>query len=438
VSRACPICRTSYPDAAFFCGNDGSITLEEPSGGRVDPRIGQKLGGYLVVARVADGAMGRVYEGRHPETRARVAIKVLHEQVAKDRVSVERFKREYETAREMNHPNIVKVLEFGATPDHSMFMTMEYLEGRELSKALAGKLPVPKATIVRVLAQTALALEHAHSFGFIHRDLKPDNIFLCDTPAGVEVRMLDFGSVKLQMETGPKLTALGTTLGSPYYMSPEQALGQADVDQRSDVFAFGAILWEMVTGHTAFEGPNVAAILSKILNAAPAAASSLNRESPIALDDVIDKATRKDKSRRYETARALAEAATAAYGLRGTLETWAKTPESEIAVALGVAVPPAPKPYGNSVGPGTPASISMTSVNAAAAAVGARERRAVAEGTGVADASPARSPAVFANDIAADSPASFGLAGVQTRNKLWLGVGLGVLVALALLVLLLR
>src|SRR4029077_3792586 len=134
VSRACPICRTSYPDVAFFCGNDGAITLEEPSGGGADPRIGQQLGGYLIVARVADGAMGRVYEGRHPETRARVAIKVLHDKVARDRVAVERFKREYETAREMNHPNIVKVLEFGATSDQSMFMTMEYLEGRELAK----------------------------------------------------------------------------------------------------------------------------------------------------------------------------------------------------------------------------------------------------------------------------------------------------------------
>jgi serine/threonine protein kinase len=443
VSRACPICRTSYPDAAFFCGNDGSITLEEPDGGRVDPRIGQQLGGYLVVARVADGAMGRVYEGRHPSTRARVAIKVLHDQVAKDRVSVERFKREYETAREVNHPNIVKVLEFGETPDRSLFMTMEYLEGRELSKALAGKQSLPKATIVRVLAQTAIALEHAHSFGFIHRDLKPDNIFLCDTPAGVEVRMLDFGSVKLQMETGPKLTALGTTLGSPYYMSPEQALGQADVDQRSDVFAFGAILWEMVTGHTAFEGPTVAAILSKILNESPAPASSLNRESPIALDDVIDKAIRKDKLRRYETARALAEAALAAYGLRGALETWAKTPDSEIAVAVGVAVPPAPKPFGSSVGPGTPAAISMGAVSAAAAAVTARERRAAtlankAGASAADDSNPGHTPAAFANDIAAESPASFDIAGLQSRNKLWLGVGVGILVAVALVVLLLR
>jgi serine/threonine protein kinase len=420
VSRACPICRTSYPDAAFFCGNDGAITLEEPSDVRADPRIGQKLGGYLIVARVADGAMGRVYEGRHPETRARVAIKVLHDQVARDRVAVERFRREYETAREMNHPNIVKVLEFGETPDKSMFMTMEYLEGRELAKALTEKKPLPKGTIVRVLAQTGLALEHAHSYGFIHRDLKPDNIFLCDTPAGVEVRMLDFGSVKLQMETGAKLTALGTTLGSPYYMSPEQALGQPDVDQRSDVFAFGAILWEMATGHTAFEGPNVAAILRKILNESPAPASSLNRESPTALDDVIDKAIRKDKHRRYDTARALAEAAIAAYGLRGALETWAKTPEGEITVAVSAAVPPAPKPFGNSLAPGAAEIAAQTP----AGPVAARERPAAALGGSAG-----------ARAVASESMRP---AGLDARNKLWLSIGVGLLVALGLLILLLR
>jgi serine/threonine protein kinase len=433
VSRACPICRTTYPDAAFFCGNDGSITLEEPSGGKLDPRIGQQLGGYLIVARVADGAMGRVYEGRHPETRARVAIKVLHEQVANDHVSVERFKREYETAREMSSPNIVRVLEFGETSDRSRFMTMEYLEGRELSKALANKQPLPKATIVRVLAQTALALEHAHSFGFIHRDLKPENIFLCDTPSGIEVRMLDFGSVKLQMETGPKLTALGTTLGSPYYMSPEQALGQLDVDQRSDVFAFGAITWEMVTGVTAFEGPSVAAILAKILNESPAPASSLNRESPIALDDVIDKAVRKDKKRRYETARAFAEAAIAAYGLHGRLEQWAKTPEAEITVALGIAVPPAPKPFGNSVGPGTPASIAASTVNAAAASVTARDERAAAL-AGEASASDS----LPHGRVSVDSRAALGLAGRAGRKKLGVGIAIALLVGIGLLFVLLR
>ena len=361
------------------------------------------MGGYLIVARVADGAMGRVYEGRHPETRARVAIKVLHDRIARDHVAVERFKREFDVAREMNHPHIVKVLEFGETPDHSLFMTMEYLEGRELAKALAHKQPLAKPAIIRCVGQTALALDYAHSFGFIHRDLKPDNIFLCDTPAGVEVRILDFGSVKLQMETGPKLTALGTTLGSPYYMSPEQATGQSDVDQRSDVFALGAILWEMVTGRVAFEGPTVAAILKKILHDAPAPASSLNRDAPPALDDVIDKAIRKDKQRRYEAAGSVAQSVVAAYGLSGSAEQWAHTPEAEIARALAGAVPPAPKPFGHSLAPA-----------AATAAAGAGAVKVAAS---------AAPPGATSGTYQAAS--SLRPAGLKTRNKMWVGIALG-------------
>lgn len=409
MSRACPTCRTSYPDAAFFCGNDGAITLEEPSDGVTDPRIGQRLGGYLIVARVADGAMGRVYEGRHPESRARVAIKVLHDKVARDHVAVERFKREYDVAHEMQHPHIVKVLEFGETADHSLFMTMEYLEGRELSKALANKRPLAKSTIVRSVCQTALALDHAHSFGFIHRDLKPDNIFLCDTPAGVDVRILDFGSVKLQMDSGPKLTALGTTLGSPYYMSPEQAMGQSDVDQRSDVFALGAILWEMVTGRVAFEGPTVAAILKKILNDAPAPASTLNRESPPALDDVIDKAVRKDKQRRYEAAGTFAQNVISAYGLTGSVEHWGRAPEAEIDRALAAAVPPAPKPFGHSLAP--------TAATAAAAA-------------GAVKAAGPTPPGATSGTY--QTASSLRPAGLPARNKMWVGIAIGFLLVVSI------
>ncbi|HEX7479861.1 MAG TPA: serine/threonine-protein kinase [Polyangiales bacterium] len=354
MNRVCPTCARTYPDAVFFCGEDGVITVQEQDPERFDARLGKQLGGYIVVAHVADGAMGRVYEGRHPETKSRVAIKVLHDHVARDAVSVERFKREYETAREMSHPNVVKVLEYGETSDHSYFLTMEYLQGQELRKVLASKQRLPKERIVRIASQVAVALDHAHSFGFIHRDLKPDNIFLCETPDGADVRVLDFGSVKLQMETGAKLTAIGTTLGSPYYMSPEQAMGAADVDQRSDVFALGAILYEMITNKVAFEAPNVAMILMKIMNETPTPPSSLNPESPHSLDDVVEKAIRKDKKARYAAASAMADAMLAAYGLNGTAAEWAHKPEAEIASALAAATPAAPKPFGHSLAPAVP------------------------------------------------------------------------------------
>jgi serine/threonine-protein kinase len=320
---------------------DGSITVEDQDAANFDPRLGKQLGGYIVVARVADGAMGRVYEGRHPETRARVAVKVLHEHVARDRVAVERFKREYEAAHEMKNPYIVHVLEFGETNDRSWYLTMEYLQGQELAKALSNHQPIAKPRIVRTICQLASALEHAHSYGFIHRDLKPDNIFLCNTVTGTQVRVLDFGSVKLQMETGAKLTALGTTLGSPYYMSPEQATGASDVDQRSDVFALGAILYEMLTGKVAFDAPNVALILMKILNHRPVPPSTLNPESQPAIDDVVDKALHKNKQLRYASARELAEALLVACGVTGTVDEWAERPEADLASTLASARPPA-------------------------------------------------------------------------------------------------
>jgi serine/threonine-protein kinase len=326
----------------FFCGEDGSITIQEQAKDDVDTRLGKQLGGYIVAARVADGAMGRVFEGRHPQTKARVAIKVLHPHVARDPIASERFKREYEAALELNHEHVVKVLEFGATEDGSPFLTMEYLEGEELGRVLGQGKPMPAARALRVLCQTALALDHAHSYGFIHRDLKPENIFLCKDDDGDSVRVLDFGSVKLQVETGPKLTAFGTTVGSPYYMSPEQAMGKADVDQRSDEFALGAILYEMVTGKTAFEAPNLAKILMRIMHEMPEPPSQVNPAVPPALDDVIEKALAKAKTDRYPGALALAEAALAAYGLSGSPHVWAERPLPDLEAAIAAA-PRVPK-----------------------------------------------------------------------------------------------
>jgi serine/threonine-protein kinase len=199
---------------------------------------------------------------------------------------------------------------------------------------------MPLARIVRVLTQSALALDLAHSFGVIHRDLKPDNVFLCRTEEGDSVRLLDFGSVKLQMETGPKLTAFGTTLGSPYYMSPEQAMGKQDVDQRTDVFALSAIFYEMLTGRIAFEGSNVAEILMKIVNEATPLVSAANPKVPLAADDVVDLGCRKDKNERYPSTVALADAACRALGLGGGVEELSRVSVVELEQRLAAATPP--------------------------------------------------------------------------------------------------
>jgi serine/threonine-protein kinase len=292
--------------------------------------------------------MGRVYEGRHVETKARTGIKVLHPDVAKDSVAVERFRREFETAQMLDHPHVVQVLDHGETGDGSWFMTMEYLHGEELSDVIRRIGALPPERTLRIASQIALALDHAHSFGVIHRDLKPDNIFLTEGEDGDVVKILDFGSVKLQMEMGPKLTAFGTTLGSPYYMSPEQAMGKQDVDQRTDVFALAAIVYEMVTGKVAFEGAAVAEILMKIVNENPPAASGVNATYPPALDDVIDKGLRKDKTRRYESTLALADAVASGFGLTPNVELWAAQGVGQTQREIDSASPPDPKPFGSS------------------------------------------------------------------------------------------
>lgn len=304
------------------------------------------------MARVADGAMGRVYEGRHHENRERVAIKVLHADVARDAVAVERFKREFEAARDLASPHVVRVIEFGTTPDGVSFMTMEFLEGEELGNVLRRGQPLEAARVLRVFCQLALGLDHAHSYGVIHRDLKPDNIFLCRSAAGDVVRLLDFGSVKLQMDTGPKLTAFGTTLGSPYYMSPEQAMGKHDVDQRTDVFALAAILYECLTAKIAFDAPNVAQILMMIINQTPIPPSQQLHGLPPRLDDVVDKGLRKDKTKRYPSASALAQALCEAYGVEANPQRWAETSMAEIASTLSASAPPAATAFMESMRPG--------------------------------------------------------------------------------------
>ena len=410
--RRCPQCGTEYSDDTFFCGHDGSVNIAVLAAGAApDTRLGLRFGDYIVAAPVADGAMGRVYEGRHAESKKKVAIKILHPEVAKDHIAVERFKREYETARDIASKYVVRVIDFGETPDHSYFLTMEFLEGIELGNLLRSEGALPTARLLRVLAQVAIGLDDAHQFGVIHRDLKPDNLFLVSTPSGDEVRVLDFGSVKLQMETGPKLTAFGTTLGSPYYMSPEQAMGKSDVDNRTDVLALAAIAYEMISGKIAFDGKTVAEILMKIVNAMPTPLAQVKPGTPHAVDDAIEKGVAKDKKLRFASTIELAGAVLSAYGLpvtqdRASLEIWGHKSLAEMEAALSQKGAPAPheQPLGM---PGLAPS-GTAPVPPAAAPMGM---------------APAPLP------IPSSPPPHVGLSekpmGVPSNNALWIGLALG-------------
>src|SRR5580692_2828832 len=339
--KSCPVCQRTFPNDAGFCPADGtplaaaSMAPVAPSAD--DARIGARLGGRYEIRRVvADGGMGRVYEGIDKQTDTRVAVKVLHEDVARDDVALERFKREYEISALLPHEHIVSVLDFQRDLVSSTWLlVMEFLDGEELRYILKREKVLPPERLVRMLSQTAIGLDEAHQRNLIHRDLKPDNLFLCGTRDGDIVKILDFGSAKDKGSNKKKLTQLGTTIGSPFYMSPEQAQGLESIDRRADVFALAAVTYECVTGSVPFSGTNGPSILLAILTKDPVAptikAAGSKYPVPPAMDEVLEVALAKNQNIRTQSVGALADAVGRAYGLAGDHKQWAVTAQQELA-----------------------------------------------------------------------------------------------------------
>jgi serine/threonine-protein kinase len=341
--KACPGCGRLYPDDAGFCPVDGqqltSATQVPIATDGQDPRLGQLFCERYQIRRVvADGGMGRVYEALDMVDRRNVALKILHADVARDEVAVERFKREFQVSTALPHAHIVEVLGFQPTHDGTYALVMEFLYGEELRATLKRESTIPPARVVRMLSQVALALDEAHARKLIHRDLKPDNLFLCQTREGDIVKILDFGSVKDKTEGAKKLTVLGTTIGSPFYMAPEQAQGLETLDHRADVWALAAIAYECVTGSVPFKGNNGPSILLEILTKEPKPASEVaalqRHRVPPTLDAVMASAFRKHPAQRIPSVGALADAFGAAYGLEGTHFDWATIPEGELTTRI--------------------------------------------------------------------------------------------------------
>jgi serine/threonine-protein kinase len=341
--KACPVCGRLYPDDAGFCPVDGqqlsSATQVPVQSDSDDPRIGQLFCDRYQLRRVvADGGMGRVYEALDMRERRNVALKILHPEVARDEVAVERFKREFQVSKLLPHSHIVEVLDFQPTHDGTYALAMEFLYGEELRATLKRESVIPPARVVRMLSQVALGLDEAHARQFVHRDLKPDNLFLCQTSAGDTVKILDFGSVKDKGIGAKKLTMLGTTIGSPYYMSPEQAQGLDTLDQRADVWAMAAIAYECVTGRVPFLGTNGPSILLEILTkeAKPPSEMGKGQKFPVppTLDRVMVQAFRKQAAMRTASVGALADQVGEAYGLTGGHRVWAEVPEGDLSAQI--------------------------------------------------------------------------------------------------------
>ena len=357
--KVCPQCQKRFPDNTTVCPNDGSqlqsarqsansgpptLPPQNNTGGsqpasrrpssqpqsalgqneRNEKRSGFEapskvdlvgrtfFGEYTIVKKLGEGGMGAVYLARQNAIDQSVALKVLHAKAAESDEIVQRFHREAKVISMLTHPNIVRVFIFGRTQDDLLYLVMEYVQGRELRARLEEQGTIEELLAIKIMKQTCSALAEAHDLGIIHRDLKPDNILLTEFRGEKNfVKILDFGIAKIKHPDGQpdqKLTQAGIVYGTPEYLSPEQAQA-LDLDQRTDIYSLGCILYELLTGRVPFQDKNPVQILSKHVFEEPPAPSEVapGRIAPT-MEKIILKAMAKDADDRFESAMTMFEA----------------------------------------------------------------------------------------------------------------------------------
>jgi serine/threonine protein kinase len=270
--------------------------------------IGQTVGNYRILKLLGEGGMGAVYLAEHPGIGRKAAVKVLHPGLAQNQEVVTRFFNEARAANAVRHPGIVEIFDFGTLASGATYIIMEFLEGESLAARIrrVGRLGIGEA--VDLASQTADALGAAHGKGIVHRDLKPDNLFLIPdshAPGREAVKVLDFGIAKLSLDassgSGSVKTRTGTIMGTPVYMSPEQCRGTKEVDHRTDIYALGVILYEMVCGEPPFVSEGHGDLIYMHIGTPPPPPRIHNRSVPQELENVILKALAKEPSGRFQT-----------------------------------------------------------------------------------------------------------------------------------------
>ncbi|MCC7542805.1 MAG: protein kinase [Deltaproteobacteria bacterium] len=277
-----------------------------------DPWIGRVLHEKYVLTRLlGDGGMGAVYEAVQGKIGRKVAVKVLHTIMARTERARVRFEVEARAAAAIVHPNIVEVLDFGELDDGGVYLVMELLEGNDLGAELSGS-PLPLGRTLHITRQVCSALDAIHAKGVVHRDLKPANVFLTARGGDTSfVKVLDFGVAKVVQAEGGLLsahTATGQIMGTPMYMSPEQARGLSDVDRRTDLYALGAIVFEMLTGRPLFDSPSVPDLLLQICHGRQPRLREHRPDLPPELDAIVARMIERDRALRYPTAGEIAAA----------------------------------------------------------------------------------------------------------------------------------
>jgi eukaryotic-like serine/threonine-protein kinase len=304
--KTCPTCGREYPDTTTLCPADGAVLKRA---GNEDRLVGQVLAGkYRIDDKIDEGGMGCVYRATHVLMEKVIAVKVLHPALAADDKIVARFTREAKAASRISHPHAINVTDFGESENGIVYLVMEYLRGRTLKDIVRSGGPMTLARTVEIVRQVSGALDVAHAEGVVHRDLKSGNIMLDEATGGDWAKVLDFGIAKIQQtersihETDPGLTAPNLIIGTPQYMSPEQASQASDIDTRSDIYSFGVIIYEMLTGHVPFSGDSPTGIMMKHIQEPPPSILEERPDLPEEVWRVVARALAKRPEERFQTA----------------------------------------------------------------------------------------------------------------------------------------